>query len=55
MQLNLSNEQYKILQKLVNKGLYNIPDNELTAETLLVATLVNQATVIYPEMVDKKI
>jgi hypothetical protein len=50
MVLNLTTEQYKILIQLVNKGLYNIPDNELTDGILSVVTLVNQAAVINPEL-----
>jgi hypothetical protein len=50
MNLNLTTEQYQILMNLVNTGLDNVPDDQLTPELIQVVTLVNQAKVINPEL-----
>ena len=50
MQLNLTTEQYQTLIQLVNTGVDNIPDDQLTDEILSIVALVNSAKVLYPEL-----
>lgn len=50
MQLNLTPEQYQTLINLVNTGVDNIPDDQLTDDILKVVAIVNQAKIFNPEL-----
>jgi hypothetical protein len=50
MQLNLTTEQFQTLIQLVNTGIDNLPDDQLTDEILSVVAIVNQAKIFNPEL-----